>query len=239
MKTKIGEISKQWAEKSNIPVWYEPVTSSTNQIAKENVITDQPVSLYLADHQTEGRGRGGTHWQDPKEGGSCFLSSWVFLMRNSPQPVLAPAIGLAVWTALKASFPWLKLSLKAPNDIYLEDRKLAGILLESVQQGNHTRLIVGVGMNVLGFPSEVETAIALYDRCANELTETAWMNVLDRLLLEISLAVSQTKESLSSLQTQALLNSLNRFPFLEVPYRQVDPDGSLWKGEQKIVWSEL
>jgi len=239
MKLQIGKLSKDWAEKSQIPVWYEPSTTSTNLMAKEAAMTDQPVSLFLCDHQTAGRGRGQHRWLDPEEGGDCFLSSWVFLMRNPPQPVLAPAIGLAVWTALKASFPWLKLSLKAPNDIYLEDRKMAGILIESIQQGKHTRLIIGIGMNIFKFPEELEGAIALGDRCSKELTETTWLNVLDRLLLEISLAVSQTKETLSYTQSQALLNALNRFPFLEVPYRQVDPDGSLWKGESKINWSEL
>lgn len=239
MISRIGELSKKWAEKSQIPVWYEPVTTSTNLIAKENVFTDQAISLYLSDHQTAGKGRRNQIWSDPKEGGYCFLSSWVFLMRNPPQPILAPALGLAIWTAFKATFPWLKLSLKAPNDLYLEDRKLAGILLENVQQGNHTRLIVGLGVNVSQSPSEVENAISLADRLTDELTETTWLNVLDRLLLEISLTVSQTRDSLSPVQTQSLLNILNRYPFLEVPYRQVDSDGSLWKGEEKINWSEL
>lgn len=239
MNLRIGEISKKWAEKSHLPVWYEPVAISTNTIAKEKAISQEALSLYLTDHQTLGRGRGQNHWLDATEDSGSLLSSWVFLMRKPPHPVLSPAIGLAVWTALKASFPWLKLSLKAPNDLYLDDRKLAGILIESVQEESHTRLVVGLGVNVLTFPKGLETAISLQDRLTSELDETTWMNVLDRLLLELSLTVSQTREALSAAQAQGLLNALNRLPFLDNPYRQVDSDGSLWKGENKISWSEL
>ncbi|MEZ0391113.1 MAG: biotin synthetase [Pseudobdellovibrionaceae bacterium] len=240
---KIGEVSKTWSDKSQIPVWYQGEATSTNSVAKEIVISESPVTLYLTDHQTNGRGRGGNSWSNVPEG-KALLSSWVFVTRKAPQPVLSPAIGLAVWTAFKASFPWLKFSLKAPNDLFLEDRKLAGILIENIpqttKQGNYNRLIVGLGVNVFEAPtSSVDTSIALADRLPNELNQETWFNVLDRLLLEISLAVSQTKETLTPAQTQALLHALNRHPFQEVPYRQVDPDGCLWKGEQKTNWSEL
>lgn len=239
MSFKVGELSKGWAEKSQIPVWYEPVTSSTNSVAKENVIAEQPITLYLTDHQTAGRGRGDHTWSDPQNGGEALLSSWVFMMRNPPQPVLSPAIGLALWTAFKASFPWLNFSLKAPNDLYLGDKKLAGLLIENVQQGSHHRLIVGLGVNVWKAPANVDTSICLSDMAKDELGPEAWTNILDRLLLEISLAISQTKSSLSMTQQKALLSTLNLFPHLDRPYTRVEADGSLRKGDQKINWSEL
>ncbi len=233
----VGEISKEWCEKSQIPVWYELSTSSTNTIAKTKVISEQPISVYLSNHQTAGRGRGENSWSDTS--GGQLLSSWVFQMRQSPQPVLSPAIGLALWNAMKTSFPWLPLSLKAPNDLYLGDRKLAGLLIENVGMGNSHRLIVGLGLNVWKSPGEVATSTCLADHAGTELSPEVWMNVLDRLLLEVSLAISQTRGALKPQQQKSLLAALNQFPSLPKPYVKIDEDGSLWTDSDKVNWSEL
>ena len=235
----LAKLAQKWAEQSQIPVWYESQTTSTNQIAKDKVLADLPVSLYVTDHQTAGRGRGSNSWSTEDSHSGSFLSSWVFQMRNPPQPVLSPAVGLAIWTALKSSFPWLDLSLKAPNDIYLKDKKIAGILLESVPHSHSHRLIVGFGLNVFSFPSEVETAGSLNPSLGIVLTEQNWIHVLDRLLLEISLGISQTAQILNENQCQCLKFALNLFPLLKSPYDKVDPDGSLWTANGKINWSEL
>jgi len=233
----IGELSKDWCEKSRLPVKYELSVSSTNSVAKEKIISDQPISLYLSNHQTAGRGRGDHTWSDTS--GGQLLSSWVFQMRLPPQPVLSPALGLAVWTAIKASFPWLDLSLKAPNDLYLGEKKTAGLLIENVGMGNSHRFIVGFGLNVWKAPTDVATSTCLADHMANELTPEIWLNVMDRLLLEMSLAVSQTRAVLKPQQQRALLQALNQFPGLEKPYLKVDDDGSLWTEAGQIKWSEL
>ncbi len=233
----VGEISKEWCEKSQIPVWFEMSTSSTNTIAKTKTISEQPISLYLTNHQTSGRGRGDHTWSDTS--GGQFLASWVFQMRQAPQPVLSPALGLAIWTAMKSSLPWLPLSLKAPNDLYLGDKKLAGLLIENVASGNSHRLIVGIGLNVWKSPPDVATSTSLADQCANELTPELWMNVMDRLLLEMSLAVSQTRATLKPTQQKSLQQALNLFPSLSKTYSKVDEDGSLWMDSQKINWSDL
>jgi BirA family biotin operon repressor/biotin-[acetyl-CoA-carboxylase] ligase len=233
----VGEVSKDWCEKSQIPVWFELSTSSTNSVAKNKIISEQPISLYLTNHQTAGRGRGDHTWSDTS--GGQFLASWVFQMRQTPQPVLSPALGLAVWTAMKSSLPWLPLSLKAPNDLYLGEKKLAGLLIENVGMGNSHRLIVGLGLNVWKAPGDVAMAACLADQAAGELTPELWMNVMDRLLLELSLAVSQTRGGLKPQQQKSLLQALNQFPGLPKPYRKIDEDGSLWTDDQKINWSEL
>lgn len=235
----VGKVSQDWANKSQIPTWYAQETTSTNVIAKEGLAGTAPITLYLAEHQTAGRGRGTNTWSEPSEPGSGLASSWVFQLSKAPQPILAPAIGLALWTALSASFPWLALSLKAPNDIYLNDKKLTGILIENIQQGPTQRLIVGLGLNVWKTPANIANSISLYEVLKEDLTEAAWINVLDRLLLEMSLAISQTRTALSSNQCHGLLYALNQFPGLTTPYQKVDSDGNLWSSEKKINWSEL
>lgn len=240
MKFIIGKVTQNWAQKSQIPTWYASTATSTNQVAKTEVVAEEPVTLYLTDHQTEGRGRGNNTWTDPEAGGQALLSSWVFQMRRAPQPVLSPAIGLAIWKAFSASFPWLRWSLKAPNDLYLGDRKIAGLLIENVQHASAHRLIVGLGANIWKAPDAVSTSTSLRDFLEEDLlTESSWFNLLDRLLLEISLAVSETSFELSLAQQKSLLHVLNLFPNLEQAYDKVYKDGSLWRGAQKINWSEL
>jgi BirA family biotin operon repressor/biotin-[acetyl-CoA-carboxylase] ligase len=239
MSFHVGPLTQSWAQKSQIPVWYEPTTTSTNLIAKEKIISEQPISLYVTNHQTQGRGRGDHSWSDTASEKSTLLMTWVFLMRNPPQPVLSPAIGLSVWSALKTTFPWLPLSLKAPNDLYLGPDKLAGLLIENVQQGDHHRLLVGLGMNIWKTPAQVAQATSLGLHCETELNEIVWMNILDRMLLELGLAISQTRSVLSPSQVQSLKLALNQFPGLRDPYQKVDSDGSLWTNQTRINWSEL
>lgn len=239
MKFQVGKISADWAERSQIPVWYAPVVTSTNLIAKDQDVGPAPISLFIAEQQTAGRGRGENTWTSA-EAGSQFLCSWVFQMSKAPQPVLAPAIGLAIWTSLKATFPWLDLSLKAPNDIYLGDRKIAGILLENVQQGQAHRLVIGLGINVWSSPADISTSTSLASgKLENELSESTWFNILDRLLLELSLAVSQTRVELSDQQRHSLKHCLNLYPKLSQHVQKVEADGSLLFSDRKINWSEL
>jgi BirA family biotin operon repressor/biotin-[acetyl-CoA-carboxylase] ligase len=226
-----GEKLKSWAEKSQIPCWYNSQTTSTNQIAKENIFSDSPITIYCTDHQAAGRGRNSNTWTDSK-GGQQMLASWVFMVSKPPQPVLSPALGAAVFTALSATFPWLNWSLKAPNDIYLDGKKMAGLLIENVQQGDHHRLIVGLGMNVFKAP-EIANAISLADQASQILNETIYFNILDRLLLEMSLCISQTRAELSPAQCETLKHALGG------KFDKIDSDGSLWLDNKKTHWSEL
>jgi BirA family biotin operon repressor/biotin-[acetyl-CoA-carboxylase] ligase len=235
----IGAATKDWAEKSQIATWYQASTTSTNTVAKETIVANAPITLYVTEHQTAGRGRNQNTWSEAEGSSGSLLCSWVFQMSRAPQPLLSPALGLAIWTALSASFPWLDFSLKAPNDLYLQDKKVAGLLIENIQQGPAHRLIVGLGLNVWKSPKHITTAAALADFLKTEVTETVWKNILDRLLLEMSLAISQTRDHLSLQQQHALVFALNRFPSLKEPYQKVDADGSLWTSSQKIDWSTL
>ena len=234
---KIGALARDWAEKSQMPCWYEPTASSTNAVAKETLLEPAPISLFVTEHQTAGRGRGGNTWQD-QNSGSALLSSWVFQMSKPPQPVLSPAIGLAVYTALLATFPALPWSLKAPNDIFLGEKKCAGILLENVQQGPHHRLIVGIGLNIFAGPSEIP-ASSIHEFFSEGLTETVLFNIFDRLLLELSLGISQTRSELSLQQRQALVFALNQNLQKTEKVSAVGADGSLELASKKILWSDL
>ncbi len=99
-----------------------------------------PMTLVLANYQTKGRGRGQNTWCSPL--GNLYAS---LLVENSYMPSqLSLAFGLCLVETLKSIDPKLNLSLKWPNDVYINDEKLGGLLIEPCDQG----LIIGFGLNI-------------------------------------------------------------------------------------------
>src|SRR3954452_5379965 len=138
-------------------------TDSTNERAKELASAGAPGGLVVtADEQTAGRGRRGNAWFAPP--GSCLLYS--ALMRPfAPDraPLLPLAVPLAVCEAAEAVAP-VRCQVKWPNDIWIDERKVSGVLVEA--RPDEGWAVVGVGLNVAiadgEFPPELrETAISL------------------------------------------------------------------------------
>lgn len=105
-------------------------------------------SLVVADEQTHGRGRLDRKWFTPK--GSAIAMSLILRPTTSMRPHLSRTVGLA---ALSLADTSLKLGLapqiKWPNDILVNGKKIAGILIESVWSGDDVdSLVIGMGMNV-------------------------------------------------------------------------------------------
>jgi BirA family biotin operon repressor/biotin-[acetyl-CoA-carboxylase] ligase len=97
----------------------------------------------LAEHQTAGRGRRGRQWHSPP--GQSILCS--ILIEDSNPALLTLAAPLA---AVDAIFACCRLHtvIKWPNDILLDGKKIAGILLESRTAGRRTMSVIGIGINV-------------------------------------------------------------------------------------------
>lgn len=241
---RIGQVTSQWAEGNHLYVAYQPQLSSTNAVAKEEAfaenLMEESLCLYLTDHQTAGRGRGQHTWTDARPG-SSLLSSWSFLLGIKPQPTTSCLIGLAVYRACATTWPFLAWNLKAPNDIYIADKKVAGILLENVAQGDEVRLVIGLGLNVTASPENIDTATSIVESLpfGAPLLGQDYMAFLDRLLFELTDAVSHADEPLSSTDQLALLTALNQHPLLETKYTGMMADGSLLIGDKKINWSTL
>jgi BirA family biotin operon repressor/biotin-[acetyl-CoA-carboxylase] ligase len=100
-------------------------------------------AVAAADFQTEGRGRLGRRWEAPP--GSSLMFS-VVLEPGIPQerlPELTPLAGAAVADAI-VTLTGLATSVKEPNDVLVDGRKVAGILGEAVDG----RVVLGIGVNV-------------------------------------------------------------------------------------------
>jgi BirA family biotin operon repressor/biotin-[acetyl-CoA-carboxylase] ligase len=114
-------------------------------------------ALVVAGHQTAGRGRLGRTWADAP--GESLLFSLVLRPRLAPERrgLVPLAAGLAVAEAVER-VAGLRPALKWPNDVVLNGRKAAGVLVEGqLAQGRPAVLVVGVGVNVgpAAFPPEV------------------------------------------------------------------------------------
>ena len=106
-------------------------------------------TVIMADHQTAGRGQYGNKWLAPAKKNltvSFFLKTDFVLATN--QFNLNKAISLAVYDCLTHFFTE-DCKIKWPNDIYVGNKKIAGILIENRLQGKYLRdSIIGIGLNV-------------------------------------------------------------------------------------------
>jgi BirA family biotin operon repressor/biotin-[acetyl-CoA-carboxylase] ligase len=109
----------------------------------------EPV-LLVAEHQTAGRGRLGRVWSSGERGTS--LPSLTFSLGLPLAPVDWSGLSLAVGVSLAESLD-SRIQLKWPNDLWLSDRKLAGVLIETAAFGEGGRsrryAVIGVGINIL------------------------------------------------------------------------------------------
>ena len=110
---------------------------STNKTAADY----PPYTVIVAKSQTGGRGRYGHSWFSPK--GNLYMSA-VLPEMGENSCFLAFVVALSVAQSLK-EFP---IKLKWPNDVLLDKKKLAGILLEKTDKG----IIAGIGVNVISCP---------------------------------------------------------------------------------------
>lgn len=129
---------------------------STHEALK-NDTSKQNLLCYLAEHQSQGRGRLGRSWTSPfGRNISCSLS-YAFQKDISELSGLSLVVGILMIQALKSLYPSLKFSLKWPNDIYLEGKKLGGILINLTAEahGNCMAILsLGLNVNMKDFPLE-------------------------------------------------------------------------------------
>ena len=122
---------------------YFPEVDSTNAQAKHAITQGaaESGSIYLADTQSAGVGRRGSAWK----GGDCENLLFSLVLETGISALHIPRLGLAVGVAIAASLAdTVEAQVKWPNDVYVTDKKIAGILVEHIDDFT----IIGVGMNV-------------------------------------------------------------------------------------------
>jgi BirA family biotin operon repressor/biotin-[acetyl-CoA-carboxylase] ligase len=232
----IGLWTKEYAQLNSLHYVYQEEMTSTNSFAK--TYSHHKDFIILTDLQTQGRGRGKNTWTSPQKG-HALLSSWVFQVHFNPQPILAPLIGLAVYKSIQNVFHLNGLSLKAPNDIYLNDKKIGGILIETETQAEQIKIIVGIGLNIFSSPN-VEVAGCLQAGINERIDICQFHGVLIDLHKNLKDSIQYSKHSeLTTTQSSELLSALNEHSLLKEKYTSVLPDGSLKTSHHVIPWYQI
>jgi BirA family biotin operon repressor/biotin-[acetyl-CoA-carboxylase] ligase len=133
-------------------------------------------TVVVAERQTGGMGRHGHAWHSEADGG-LYMS--MILRLEAPGPTITMALGLAVQRAVD-DVAGVSTDLRWPNDVMLNERKLAGIMV----QATDTALIAGIGVNVnqSHFPDDLKNvATSLRIETGREHPKDA---LLDRIVAE-------------------------------------------------------
>src|SRR5690349_6666318 len=126
-------------------------TDSTNTRARELAAAGAPHgTVVTAGEQTAGRGRQGRTWTAPPN--KALLYSAIVRPLEEHHSMLPLAVPLAVCEAAEQLNPNLHCKVKWPNDIHVEGRKLAGVLIEARPQDGWA--VIGIGLNLTIEPGE-------------------------------------------------------------------------------------
>ena len=176
-----------------------PICASTNAEAHAAVVKNGATAeglTIMADHQTAGRGQRGNVWQAPP--GQNLTFSVVLrptFLAAPAQFALSIAVALAGLDTLQGVLPPAAAAtarIKWPNDLYLADRKVGGILIENTLRGSQLSLsVVGIGLNVnqLTFdpalPNPTSLALAANQPLDRATVLTALLNNLEARYLAL------------------------------------------------------
>ena len=138
---------------------------STNTYAKENITDFTLPTLIIANEQTSGRGRRGNSFFSPKDTG--LYMTLVFEEKNNYE-LLTPAAAIAVCDILTAIGADPKI--KWVNDIFINNKKVCGILTERYVSDGKQYIILGIGINIStkNFPVELISAGSVNLECNKE-----------------------------------------------------------------------
>ncbi|HEY4842163.1 MAG TPA: biotin--[acetyl-CoA-carboxylase] ligase [Terriglobales bacterium] len=201
---------------------------STNSEAMRAASEGAPEgSVFLAEEQLSGRGRGGHTWHSARSTGIYCSVILRPAMPPSDALIFSLAAGLAVRAAVAEIAPQLQVDLKWPNDALLGGKKFCGILTEMNAEATRVRhLVVGIGINVnqAKFPTELrDTATSLRLE-----TGTEW----SRAELSAALLKSLDREYRSLVESEGARNAiLRRFEESSLSVRgqkvRIDENGGL------------
>ncbi|MGB1935977.1 MAG: biotin--[acetyl-CoA-carboxylase] ligase [Akkermansiaceae bacterium] len=225
---QFGALAPEWYER----IHYHHELESTNDAAHDLAACGaEHGTLVLADHQTAGRGRRGAQWTSAPGDGLLFS----LVLRPSLPKLhwsrLALSTGLGLAEALQDKWQ-ITAHVKWPNDIYISERKCAGILVEA--RDDH--VVIGMGINVLSAPTVSNSrisAIAMAEATSKPLSRERVLAVLlPAIMHEVNGCADHFETQLNRLRGKCYLTDKRiRFRMqdavLDGLVRGIGPDGIL------------
>lgn len=215
------------------PLVHLEVVGSTNDHARELALAGAPHgTVVVAEQQTAGRGRQGRVWSAPAGRALTFSA----LVRPGPTgfEALPLAVAVAVCEACEALVP-VACTIKWPNDVWVDGRKVAGVLIEARPQDGWA--VVGIGLNVdtpfEEFPEELrDSAASLRTATGTPVDRDVALDVLLERLAAWSGRVADPLAVANAFRARDALNG-HRIAWMtgegrhEGEARGIDDDGAL------------
>ncbi|MBC6415150.1 MAG: hypothetical protein GDA46_02005 [Bdellovibrionales bacterium] len=169
--------TKNFLQQQNLNFYFQDKASSSNDLAKKKAFQNKTnPSVFLVKTQTKGRGYNNKKWEN-----SDLMISFLWQKtKGTISSKISKDFAKDVEQALKKTWPELNIFFKAPNDLYLNEKKLAGLLIEILTQGFQTALIVGLGLNVFSTPKNLR-ASCLKEQL-EKITHPSWNFFLKTLI---------------------------------------------------------
>ena len=185
-----------------------PVIDSTNQYLMDRIATLRSGDACIAEYQQAGRGRRGRKWFSPF-GANLYLSMYWRLEQGPAAAIgLSLVIGIVMAEVLQ-SLGAKDVRVKWPNDLYLNDRKLAGILVELTgKTGDAAQIVIGAGINLA------------MRRVESDIVNQGWINLqeagiaIDRNTLAVRL-IKELRAALRLFEQEGLAPYLSRWEKLD------------------------
>jgi BirA family biotin operon repressor/biotin-[acetyl-CoA-carboxylase] ligase len=160
---------------------FESLPSTNLEAARQAIAGAAEGVCVVAREQTAGRGRLQRHWVSPKNAGLYFSIIIRPQFEQSIWPLLTLMAAVAVHDALLEACE-IATDIKWPNDILVNDKKLCGILAETVETPQGRAVVVGIGINLTigSLPPELESVATSVEAACNQKPDS--QVVLDALV---------------------------------------------------------
>ena len=123
---------------------FDTISSTNDYLLRKEKNKNKDIKICIAEEQTKGRGRRGKSWISPK-----FKNIYFSLNSYLKKEDLS---GLSIAVALSVSKVLTKINvmslIKWPNDLLVGNKKICGILIETAKEGELTKVVIGIGINV-------------------------------------------------------------------------------------------
>jgi BirA family biotin operon repressor/biotin-[acetyl-CoA-carboxylase] ligase len=156
---------------------------STQKKAKEIAKNSEPWTVVLAKEQTGGYGRKGNFWYSPR--GGLYFSVILPKTKIEDLQILTILAAFCVAKILKEDFK-LEPFIKLPNDVYVNNKKICGILTENIISGKEVKnSIIGIGLNtnIEDFPEGLKEKATSLKRELKK--EVEGRKILEKILKEL------------------------------------------------------
>jgi BirA family biotin operon repressor/biotin-[acetyl-CoA-carboxylase] ligase len=151
---------------------FESLPSTNLEAARRAIDGESEGFCVVAREQTAGRGRLQRNWVSPKDAGLYFSIILRPKLDQSIWPLLSLMAAVAVHDALLDSCH-LETDIKWPNDILVDEKKLCGILTETVETSRGRAVVVGIGINLTSnfLPSELDQVATSIEAAMGEMPD--------------------------------------------------------------------